>query len=89
MNNDYDFDDELKKAGWWRNIYTREEQKNVPQLDLTIREHREYGINLTVNSFPFNDLYHFHTGSPVIQEEALKLFRGYMTAAKEGKKFSP
>ena len=74
--------------GWDLSRFRKKEEKDeLIELCLDIRRHEKYGINIALFSMPWEKTYHFATGSPVNEEEALRLIKGYLQAVKKGKKY--
>lgn len=77
----------MQKIGWKLSEFKKDKEGENPELHLTIRQHKKYGINIILTSIPWDRTYHFATGSPVDEKEALMLFNGYLSSAKKGRKY--
>jgi hypothetical protein len=78
----------MEEIGWKVSKFKKNKEGEIPELLLKISQHEKYGINIALFSIPWERIYHFATGSTVNEEEAVRLFNGYLSAIREGKKYN-
>ncbi|MCA9488196.1 MAG: hypothetical protein KC516_04515 [Nanoarchaeota archaeon] len=79
---------DLPEGGWKLLEFKREKDGEVPELLLGVKRYEKYGINILLTSIPYDNHYTFATGSPVSEERVLTLLEGYISSAKEGRKYN-
>ena len=78
----------VEQADWHDTYYYRALDGALPELGLT-HSSSPYGHLIAVCSLPWDNLYHFATGSPVPAEKVPALLDSYMESIRAGRKFVP
>ena len=77
----------MTRTGWSQLEFVMTKQGGRPERRLQISEHQEHGVGVVIFSISWDETYHFYTGRPVTEKEALRHVKRYLSDTNNGQRY--